>query len=212
MVRLALAALAAVIGLVVGAGAIPATMGTFSSQTSNAGNTFAAAASFCSSQGSQTVAASKDASIHQDTPATNSGTTQNLFVQSQSVAKRRSLIAFDLPAVPSGCSALSATLRLNATSSASGRTLEALRVDSSWTETGVTWDNQPGTSGAAATSASGSGWRSWDVTSTVRSMYSGANHGFLLRDQTEGASGGTLQIYASRESSSNVPELTVTWG
>jgi hypothetical protein len=41
-------------------------------------------------------------------------------------------------------------------------------------------------------------------------MYSGTNHGFLLRDQTEG-SAGFKQGYSTRESS-YAAELVVTFG
>jgi large repetitive protein len=75
----------------------------------------------------------------------------------------------------------------------------------------VTWNNRPGTTGAPATSASGSGWRSWTVTSLVQSMYSAANDGFVLKDQTEGV-GSFRQNYASREDAPNDPQLVVNWG
>jgi hypothetical protein len=107
----------------------------------------------------------------------------------------------------------SATLRLNATSADSGRTLQALQVSSSWTEGTVNWNNQPSTTGTAATTSSGSGWREWNVTSIVQAMMSGTNNGFQIRDASENASGnGELQQFISREnSSSNKPQLVIVF-
>ena len=55
----------------------------------------------------------------------------------------------------------SATLRLYAASYKTGRTLQAWRLAAPWTESGVNWNNQPPTTGTAATVASGSGYREW---------------------------------------------------
>ena len=38
----------------------------------------------------------------------------------------------------------------------------------------MTWANQPATSGAAATVASGTGYREWNVAAIVQAMYSPA--------------------------------------
>ena len=96
---------------------------------------------------------------------------------------------FTLPAIPAGCQVTQARLRMYASSYKTGRTLQALRASASWTEGGVNWSNQPATTGTAATVASGSGYREWTVTSHVQSMYSTTNHGFLIRDATEGGGG-----------------------
>ena len=92
---------------------------------------------------------------------------------------------FALSAVPAGCRVTDTTLRLNASAAATGRTLQAIRLAAPWTEGGVKWSNQPRTTGTAATTSSGSGWRQWTVTAQVNAMYSGANHGFLVRDASE---------------------------
>ena len=62
----------------------------------------------------------------------------------------------------------------------------------------MTWSNQPATTGTAATTASGTGWRQWTVTAQVKAMYTGANHGFLIRDASEGT-GNAAQSFGSRE-------------
>jgi hypothetical protein len=105
----------------------------------------------------------------------------------------------------------SATLRLYSPSWTTGRTLQALRINVSWTESGVKWSNQPATTGAAVTTTSGSGYRQWNVLSLVQAMYTGSNFGFLIRDATEGG-GGFEQQFHSREKGESMPQLVITFG
>jgi len=167
----------------------------------------------CSGPGSQTVQAVADAYIDQAGPSSNFGTSSDLFVQSKSGSgNRRTLVRFNLPTIPAGCSMTGATLRLFSTSAVTGRTIEAYRAAASWSEGTVTWSTGPGSTGSAATSPSGTGWRTWDVTSQVQAMYSpGPNDGFLVRDQTEDSAASPEQKYESRENT-NDPELIVNWG
>jgi hypothetical protein len=127
-------------------------------------------------------------------------------------ANARAIYRFSLPAIPSGCRVTSAKLRLYATSYKTGRTLHALQLNGAWTEGGVTWSNQPPTTGAAATTTSGSGHREWTVTSQVEAMYApGANHRFLVKDGTENGTG-LDQVFHSREKGSdNPPRLVITF-
>jgi hypothetical protein len=105
----------------------------------------------------------------------------------------------------------SATLHLYANTAAAGRTLQVLRITKGWTETGVTWRNQPATTGPAALAASGSGYRQWDVSAHVLAHYSGAaNHGFLIRDAKEKGTGEAQQFH-SRENGANRPMLVITF-
>jgi hypothetical protein len=95
-----------------------------------------------------------------------------------------------------------------AASAKTGRTLEALPLAGAWSENQVTWSNQPATTGAAATTASGSGYREWNVTSHVQAMYdTGANHGFLIRDAVESTD--AEQQFHSREKGENPPQLVI---
>jgi len=114
--------------------------------------------------------------------------------------------------MPAGCKIGSATLKLTSSVFVSGRTLQALQVSSIWTESGVTWTNQPSTTGTAATTASGSGTLQWTVTSMVQAMTTGTNNGFLIRDATEDASGsGVQQLFFSKENSTSKPLLVITY-
>jgi hypothetical protein len=170
----------------------------------------------CANPGSQTVQPTADAYVDQASPSSNFGTSSDLFVTSKSgSANRRTLVRFNLPAVPSGCSVTGASLNLYSTSAVTGRTIGAYRAGGSWTETGVTWNNAPAPTGAGVTGPSGTGWRTWDVTSQVQAMYSpGPNDGFVIRDESEGDPASPEQKYQSRDGTPDGqdPELVVTFG
>ena len=87
------------------------------------------------------------------------------------------------------------------------------RVNAAWTEGGVTWTNQPATTGTAVTAVtpSGSGTMTWNVTSMVQAMAAGTNHGFLLRDAS--TTGDAEQGFHAREKAPDQPpRLVVTFG
>jgi signal peptidase I len=200
------------IGVVMGYFANSTTQGAFSDAASNSGNAFTIGTWACTAPGSQTVSAVADTDVKSASPTSNFGTALKITIKSQITANQRTLVRFSLPAIPANCSVSSATLRLYASSSDSGRTLAAYRAVSSWTEAGVVWNNQPATVGSASTTTSGLGWRTWDVTAHVQTMYSGTNYGFIVKDAAEGSLLGFLQEFSSRENSTNPPELVVNWG
>ena len=206
--------IAAVATLAAVAALSPASGASFTGTKSNPSNSFAAAASFCNGS-TQTASATKDAYVDSLLATSNFGSGSSVSVQSSLVTgNQRVLVQFSLPSVPAFCSVTAATLQLYASSSASSRTIDAYAASASWTETGVTWNNQPGTSGSAASSSSGSGSRTWDVTTEVQGMYSGTNNGFLLRDSSESSAVPKQQAYQSREGTpdSQDPQLTITFG
>lgn len=169
----------------------------------------------CQSPGSLTITADRDVFVAQEAPTTNfqNSTYQEfLAVQSRNGNRNaRALVRFELPAVPTGCTIVDATLRLHADSATAGRTLLAHQAATTWTETGVTWNSQPGTAGVAASTISGTGWRDWAVITEVTAMYAGVNHGFVIRDSAESASSTLTQAFSSREGS-NPPQLVITLG
>ena len=91
-----------------------------------------------------------------------------------------------------------------------GRTIQALQLTGSWSEGGVTWANQPATTGGAATVSSGSGNRDFNVAGLVQAMYSTGNNGFLIRDAVENQD--AEQQFHSREKGSNPPQLILQLG
>ncbi|WP_165821285.1 right-handed parallel beta-helix repeat-containing protein [Nocardioides gansuensis] len=158
----------------------------------------------------QTLTANADAWIDSGSTSSNKGSDSILKVMSKSGGNLRALVRFNLPAMPEGCSVKSATLRLNAKAAAGGRTLQAFQLGGSWTEGGVTWANQPATTGAAVTTSSGTGYREWSVAGMVQGMYTAGNHGFLVRDASENQD--AEQQFTSREDSTNRPQLVLTFG
>jgi hypothetical protein len=176
----------------------------------------AASASLMSSicdQASTTVTATADSWIDQNSPSNNNGIDAILKLQSKAPSDNfRVLVRFTLPVdPPAGCEVGTAALRVYAAAATEGRILEAIRLAGDWSEETITWNNQPATTGAAATTGAGSGYREWNVTAQVQAMYAaGANHGFLIRDATEGGTGSEQQFHA-KEKGENVPQLVLTF-
>jgi hypothetical protein len=163
--------------------------------------------------GPYTLIANADAWVDQNSANNNNGSDSILKIQSKRPRDNfRALVGFAPPALPSGCAVQSATLRLYASSWRTGRTLQAWQISASWSENSVTWNNQPATTGSAATTSSGSAWRQWDVTTLVRDMYTAnAHYGFLIRDAVEGANNSAEQQLHSREKGENPPELVLVF-
>ncbi len=101
----------------------------------------------------------------------------------------RSLVRFDLSAIPAGTSISQATLWLYLRSSYdvpnTSRVMAAYRVASLWTEGGVTWNTRPGLGGKyGEVSVPHADWRWYaiDVTDLVRSWLSGqySNYGMWV--------------------------------
>ena len=160
-----------------------------------------------------TLGAAADSWILQSSAGQNYGTDSSLKVDTKSGANARAVFRFNLPAIPAGCQVTSAKLRLYAASYKTGRTLQALRLLTAWTESALTWNNQPQTNGTVATVASGSGYREWTVTSHVQAMYApGANHGFLIRDATENGTGLDQSFNSREKGTDNPPRLVLTFG
>jgi hypothetical protein len=132
----------------------------------------------------------------------------------------RSLLIFNLSSIPVGSTVTSAELVLcfsSILSASAGRTHEMNRVSASWTELGVTWNNQPGgNSGQAITwqVPSLTGCISIDVKTPVEAwVTSGSNLGWRISDQ--GENGGILNEvqYATRENgvAGRRPTLNTTY-
>ena len=161
----------------------------------------------------QSIAADRDSWISQGSPSNNLGSDSTLKVKSQLANNSRALVRFPLPALPPGCSGVaSATLRMEAASATEGRTLEALQVASPWLESGVTWNNQPGTTGVAAAAPSADGPLAWDVTEQLGGMYASSNHGFVIRDAAEDGFGAEQTLNSRDKLDDGPPELVIVFG
>jgi large repetitive protein len=206
------AALVVASALLLAVGALAGgTHSAFSGATANPGNSFQAEAIFdCSAAVTVTLNADNDSWLDENSSDSNFGSDQILKLRSQSSGNdMRAILGFDVPDPPAGCEVTDARLRLWAGSHTPARTLLATRVSNSWGENGVKWNNQPPTTGASASTASGPGWREWDVTSQI--LAGGPQHGWIIRDQNENGSGQEQQFH-SRENGSNRPRLVLTFG
>jgi hypothetical protein len=167
------------------------------------------------SASSVTAAADHDSWVLQSSPTSNFGGDSALKVDSKSGSDNaRALVRFALPQIPAGCRVTGASLRLYAASYKSGRTLQAFRLSSTFTEMGVNWSSQPTTTGTAATAASPSTatYVNWNVASQVQAMYSGTNTGFLIRDSVENGPGMDQAFNSREKGADNPPQLVITFG
>jgi hypothetical protein len=193
---------------------VQGTVAQFSDTTENTGNSFTTMATFpCTAPGSVTLYSTADSAVAEAAPTLNLGTDPvNFGIRSSSTGDARSFVTFALPAIPNRCSVTAATLRVYTAAGVTGRTLQVHRVSGGWTETGITWNTQPGAyGGSVGASSVTSGWVSWSVTSMVQAMYSGTNYGFRLRDSVENSATIYDQAMHPRENT-NDPQLVVTFG
>lgn len=168
-----------------------------------------------------TLNAATDSYVQQDTATTNYGAAANLDVRSRSVQNRRAFAQFSLSSIPAASTITSATLKLYMyTAPSASRTIEARTVSANWTESGITWSNQPAAAAAATTStATGTTanvWLQWDVTSDVAAFLNGTktNYGWRLGDLTEDSSTARLSQFNSKENANTSilrPQLVVTY-
>jgi hypothetical protein len=165
---------------------------------------------------------SADSFVDEGNATTNNGTALTMKVDGNhaGVKAKRSFVQFNLSAIPASSTIQSATLTLCFTtisSGAIGHIHELRTATSSWTETGITWNNQPtvsGTATATITVPSTTQCVTVTVTSDVQAWVNGsANDGWRLHDQAEATSGGSSSDYGTRENAtaSDQPGLSVTY-
>jgi len=151
--------------------------------------------------GTTTLTAVADAKVDASTPSTNFGTTA---LRVDATPDVRSYVKFDASALTG--TVQSATLRIWATSAQSVG-FDAFKVgDTSWTETALTYANQPSATIGAKLGSSGpvtaATWKTVDVTALVTGpgVYS------VVLETTSG----TALALASREDAAHAPQLVVT--
>jgi hypothetical protein len=170
-----------------------------------------------------TLTSDADSYVNKSLATTNFGTALALQVDPDTLATQRAFVHFDLsscsPAIPSTAIIQSASVRLTiAVLTTATRTVELRPASASWTETGVTWNNQPAvgsvTSSTSVPAASTVGTViTWTAPSDVQAFVSGAssNLGWRLGDSSEGVVAGPLLTFNSREAASGRPQLVVTY-
>ena len=103
------------------------------------------------------------------------------------------------------------------TAPTASRTYEAHLVSAAWTETGVTWTNQPAVGTLTASTATGTTANvtlTWAVTADVQAFVDGTtNRGWRIKDQTESSAPTRNAVFRSAEygTASQRPVLEVTY-
>ena len=145
-----------------------------------------------------------DVTAKEDKANKNQGSTPTLQVKVQRGKSLQTFLKFDLSSLSGNVT--SAKLRIYCTdASADAGRLYGL-TNSSWTESGLTWNNRPSLPGGSITtlgSVSKNSWKELDVTSVVRSA------GVFAFAIANGSS--DMSSYSSRQGSSP-PQLVVTTG
>lgn len=180
-----------------------------------------------------------DASVRQANATSNFGTSTTNNVATASTANRRLYVKFDItvcsPSIPTTATVRVATLRLYLTAVPSNcRTVDAFRVTTSWTESAITWNNQPfGTtlnnpSNASATDTFTVGTPSGcqnqststyavgiDLTTDVAAFVAGTatNQGWMFRDDVEGNATTFTSTTSAKDlgTLAQAPQLVITY-
>ncbi|HET9084293.1 MAG TPA: DNRLRE domain-containing protein [Candidatus Limnocylindrales bacterium] len=178
-----------------------------------------------------------DAGVSQATPTTNAGSSTTNIVSSAATANRRAYVWFDLtqcsPTIPSTATVRLATLRIYASGlPAACRTIDIFRTTATWTESAITWNNQPfgttlnnpaqssrtasfnvgtpsGCQNLAAGYVAGA-----TVTSDVAAFVSGtANYGWMLRDDVEASATTRTTTFSAKNlgTLAQAPQLVITY-
>ncbi len=174
---------------------------------------------------------SKDATVWDYQPNENMGAftdfTANAWTQSGTPSIARSLIDFDLSAIPSNATIISATLSLyyhHSTHTVGHSTISGSnacwlkRITSNWNEMTATWNNQPSTTTlnevALPTSINDTmDYPNIDVTNLISDIYNNPStgYGMMLMLQTEQYYRALLFASSGEIDPAKRPKLTVTY-
>ncbi|NYZ79230.1 DUF2341 domain-containing protein, partial [Candidatus Micrarchaeota archaeon] len=152
----------------------------------------------------------------------NYGTLQYLSVRSSNAGDvRRIFLLFDLSVIPSSATITDANLSLYMfVAPTNNRTYNANNTSNSWTETGITWSNQPVTGtlqqGITITLNVANIWKSWNVTNAAVSSYAQTNKNMsiMIKDGAETASTARFAMFVSKENTTDTskrPQLIITY-
>jgi hypothetical protein len=230
-----LAAAALLVGVLIGAGVVTgrAASLTLTSQTLTPYRTCTLTAT------PATATVGIDTTARQASAASNFGTLATLTVSSANTANQRTYLRFDLtrcsPAIPATAIIRLATLRLFVSAlPAVCRTVDLFRSTATWTEAGLTWNNQP--FGAAINNpATASRTGTFDVgtpvgcqnrtnnsyvvggtvTTDVAAFVAGSstNFGWMLRDDAEGSATARTTTFSAKNlgTAAQGPQLVITY-
>lgn len=127
----------------------------------------------------------------------------------------RTFIKFDLPENIASWSVVEAKISIKKRDY-TAPTVRAHRIFRNWDPTKITWRSQPNFSYTTVSSEAvhyAGDWYRIDVKDIVTSWLSGRyeNHGFALKEETEGNANKKTKYYSSEADSPNKPELRITY-
>ena len=162
-----------------------------------------------------------DAQVASGNPNSNSGTTTNLFLQGTTATGtfgiERDWLKFDVSGIPAGTTITGATLQLynwKSTGPSMPAEVHAVSTDS-WTETGITYNNQPVLGAVLDTQTLVSGvtnkYYSWNVASFVQGELNGDKTvSLMVKAVDENQAGGPSYGFDAKEFTGTHPLLVVT--
>lgn len=154
---------------------------------------------------------SKDCFARQSSPTSNYNESY-LVVGKTGTSSQvdRSFLFFDLSAIPSNVIITDVKLYLRQINSSyegpNTLTFSVGRITGSWTETGVTWNNQPAMAAADYTSLSCAAvssdiWKYWTITNTIAAAYAGSTYtGIYLKGANESTNSNGKRFRSSENS------------
>jgi len=161
-----------------------------------------------------TVNSIADSYVHSLFPDTNYGTNITLRVMGES-ANARSFLNFSFADLPADANVTSVKLRLYAYGVLGGVPCNASRVVGAWTETGITWNNQPTvnfTNSVYVGVGLPSGWKEFEITEMFEdAMQLGSNISVRVHSNSEGGMIESEAYFNSWEATSNKPELVINY-
>lgn len=171
---------------------------------------------------------SDDAMVDHKDPDKNTGSHDEMKVRNEygdngsSGWEWSSLVRFDLSYYPQGVIIKSATLKLYywdwKDNDPAGNDLTLYRLKEKWSESTVTWNNQPShhsvyTDKDTVPSDTGA-WMAWDVTDDVQDMLDGkiSNYGWILRDLNYwGMLDIPISYFRTKEYANHKPRLEIEY-
>ncbi|MEP7179887.1 MAG: DNRLRE domain-containing protein, partial [Pseudonocardiales bacterium] len=147
---------------------------------------------------------SEDSYTSQSNAAATHGTSTYLGTNAAVSSERRAYLKFAVADIPVGATNVTAKLSVYAESSSSG-TFTVYNIPSTWTESSLTWSNQPAP-GLTVTQKVGvsTGYNDLDVSSAVKAN---GTYSFVIRNSAASQSN-----FTAKEAASNHPaQLLVNW-
>jgi hypothetical protein len=150
-----------------------------------------------------TFTANADAYVDQLHPTVNYGTLSYLEVKNASGRNTESYIRFTVSGITG--TVQSARLRLYATSNSSTNGPALYRTGTTWTETGITWNNRPARTGSALDNRGAINKNTWVEYNVAAAVAGNGTFNFVLVGDSSD------EIRFSSRQSSNSPRLVITF-